>query len=395
MIYILFLISDFTIFNIILKSDFTNFNMSFTVQIIDILKSNYDISNISQFIEDNKKVLNLDSDNMDIDLATKEIMSYFKIIESLEEYPVSNEDIKKLYTKPLILKNLQKSFNIQSSEYIISSDDKEEFNFTYSFFKKVLSIISLDKFNILCKLENIIAVDIIKKSLECNSTSSVKPKITMLGLLLKSVINEMVVLEFAKIKKDKLSELHDLVNDKEIILQFNFDKEVDNIKIFDESIKQLFTDKLDIINRKKEREIDSKNLKIKESLDSLEKEERKLKEKDLLLKHCKVSMKSLGINVKNTTITYPLIESFDSEEIINIIRNKLDTYSSVKFVEEGKSSDSTLNMEKETLDDNLEDNLEDAKEVDDSVENDDKQESEADDKQESEADSDNEDLFGL
>ena len=94
-------------------------------------------------------------------------------------------------------------------------------------------------------------------------------------------------------------------------------------------------------------------------------------------------MKSLGINVKNTTITYPLIESFDSEEIINIIRNKLDTYSSVEFVEEGKSSDSTLNMEKETLDDNLED----AKEVDDSVEN--------DDKQESEADSDNEDLFGL
>jgi hypothetical protein len=369
--------------------------MSFSVQIQSIINSNYDISNINQFIEDNKKVLNLDSDDMDMDSATKEIMNYFKIIESLEEYPVNHEDIKKLYTKPLILKNLQKSFNIQSSEYIISNDNKEEFNFTYSFFKKVLSIVNLEKFNILCKLENIIAVDIIKKSLELHSTPSEKPKIIMLGLLLKTVVNNMIVLEFVKIKKNKMSELHDLVNDKEIILQFNFDKDIDNIKIFDESIKQLVTDKLDIINRKKEREIDSKNLKIKESLDNLEKEERKLKEKDLLLKHCKVSMKSLGIHIKSSTITYPVCESFDDEEIINVVKNKLNTYNSVEFVEYEKTNhvekekddeELKLKLEKETLKDNLEETLketlEELKELED--------EDDAED-----AESDNEDLFGL
>lgn len=371
--------------------------MSFSVQIINILNSNYDISNINQFIEDNKKVLNLDSSSdgdIDITSTTKEIMNYFKIIESLEEYPVSNEDIKKLYGKPLVLKNLQKSFNIQAQEYIISSDNKEEFKFTYSFFKKVLSIVSLEKFNILSKLENIIAVDIIKKSLECKSSPSEKPKITMIGLLLKTVIKDMVILEFVKIKKNKMSELHDLVNDKEIILQFSFDKDIDSIKIFDESIKQLFTDRLDIINRKKEREIDSENLKIKESLDNLEKEERKLKEKDLLLKHSKVSMKSLGIYIKNTTITYPVSDSFDSEEIINVVRNKLKTYNSVEFVEDDKEKSlkedvensavedaKELKKEKEALKETLKETLEELKELEED--------------KESDVESDNEDLFGL
>lgn len=369
--------------------------MSFAIQLLSIINSNYDISNINQFIENNKEFLNLESKCFeDAETAFKEILSYFKIIESPEDYPVRNEDIEKMYPKPLNLKNLQKSFNIRDEEYIISNDNKEEFKFTYNFFKKVLSILNLDKFNILCKVESIISVDIIKKSLECKIVSSEKPKNIMLGLLLKSISNGIIMIEFVKIKKTKIADLHELVSDKETILQFSFDKDIDNIKLFDESIKQLVSDKLDIINRKKEREIDSQNLKIKESLDNLDKEERKLKEKDLLLKHCKVSMKSLGIHIKSTYITYPDTNDFELKEIVNIITNKLNTYKSLEIVENIESG-----MEKTEL---VEKNLENEKEVETNANDMDNTEDEVqktpvsnEEEQEDDEESDNEDLFGL
>lgn len=367
--------------------------MSFAIQLLSIINSNYDISNINQFIENNKEFLNLESECFeDVDTAVKEILNYFKIIESPEDYPVSNDDIKKLYTKPLNLKNLQKSFNMQEMEYIISKDNEEEFKFTYGFFKKVLSILNLDRFNILCKVESIISVDIIKKSLECKNISSEKPKNIMLGLLLKSINNNVIMIEFAKIKKTKIADLHELVSDKEIILQFSFDKDIDNIKIFDESIKQLFSDKVDIINRKKEREVDSQNLKIKESLDNLDKEERKLKEKDLLLKHCKVSMKSLGIQIKSTSLTYPDTNDFELNEIVNIIKNKLNSYNSLEIIE---NIDSGMKKEEEIVDNEkkIADDTQETEEVmgnEEAMENEEMQIEEKD-----EEESDNEDLFGL
>lgn len=367
--------------------------MSFAIQLLSIINSNYDISNINQFIDNNKEFLNLESECFeDVETATKEILNYFKIIESSEDFPVSNEDIKNLYPKPLNLKNLQKSFNIRDVEYIISDDNKEEFKFTYNFFKKVLSILNLDRFNILCKIESIVSVDIVKKSLECKIVSSEKPKNIMLGLLLKSTNKSIIMVEFAKIKKTKIADLHELVGGKEVILQFSFDKDIDNIKVFDESIKQLVSDKLDIINRKKEREIDSQNLKIKESLDNLDKEERKLKEKDLLLKHCKVSMKSLGIHIKSTSIIYPDTNDFELNEIINIIVNKLNTYKSLEIVENIESG-----MEKtELIEKEVETNANDMDNMEGEVQKtpveneEDKEEEEEDDEE-----NDNEDLFGL
>jgi len=292
--------------------------ISFTVQFNEIIEANYDISDIGKFAEEYSKSLNL---------TLEEILSYFKIMESLSDYPVNKDMLLSYYSKPITIKNMQKTFNIQDYEF----DNEDNMNFSYSFFKRFLGMVNELKFSSLQKIEYIISVDMLKKTMKLNNIPQ-KPKNIFLGMILKSVDNNIVKLEYVKIKKSKISDMATLVNDKEVILQFIYDKDVDNVKIFEDKIKHFFSEKVDIMDRKKEREVDSQNIKIKESLDSLDKEERKIKEKDMLVKHVKLSMKSVGIQVKSTFITYPMEESFSENEILDIIHSNISEYSTSEII---------------------------------------------------------------
>ncbi len=324
---------------------------SFAVQFNEIMEANYDISDINTFAETYSKCL---------DLSLDEILSYFKIMESLSDYPVDKDMLVKYYSKPLSIKNLQKTFNIQDYEF----DNEDNMNFSYSFFKRFLGMTNERKFSSMQKIEYIISVDMMKKTMKLSNVVQ-KPKNIFLGMILKSTDSNIVKLEYVKIKKSKMSEMSSVVDNKEIVMQFTYDKDIDNIKLFGDKIKHLFSEKVDIMDRKKEREVDSKNIKIKESLDSLDKEERKIKEKDMLVKHVKLSMKSLGIQIKSTFITYPLEESFSEKEILDIIDSNASEYSSLEII---KKCDNIINDIEEKKENNL---IEEEKEESDSDSDDD------------------------
>jgi hypothetical protein len=260
-------------------------------------------------------------------------------MESLADYPVDKNMLAKYYSKPLSIKNLQKTFNIQDYEF----DNEDNMNFSYSFFKRFLGMTNERKFSSMQKIEYIISVDMMKKTIKLSNVIH-KAKNIFLGMVLKTTDSNIVKLEYVKIKKNKMSEMSSIVDNKEIVMQFTYDKDIDNVKLFGDKIKHLFSEKVDMLDRKKEREVDSQNIKIKESLDSLDKEERKLKEKDMLVKHVKLSMKSLGIQIKSTFITYPIEESFYDKEILDIINNNASEYLSLEII---KSCDNVKGIEEE------------------------------------------------
>jgi hypothetical protein len=183
-------------------------------------------------------------------------------------------------------------------------------------------------------------------------------------------------------KKTKLNELPELVKDKKIVLQFTFDKDVDSIKVFSDSVKTMFLEKVDIIDRKKEREIDSQNIKIKESLDSMDKEERKSKEKIMLLKHSRVTMKSLNIQIKSNLVVCP-DNSFTTEEVVTAVTQGLSKYLTVDIIQ----SDNTSKEEQGGVQGN------DSKEVQ-GERDEEHDEEQADESDQSDAESDD-DSFGL
>lgn len=293
-------------------------------QLHEIIEFNYDITDISKFSEDHGKSLNLSSE---------EIMTYFKFIESTDDMPVEAITLKVYYNKPLTIKNFQKVFNIQDCEYKASGSDIEFVS--YQFFKRFLASQSFDKWSSLQKIESIISVDVIKKSIKLSPAT--KAKNIFLGCILESTEDNSIKLEFVKLKKTKLNELPELVKDKKIVLQFTFDKDVDSIKVFSDSVKTMFLEKVDIIDRKKEREIDGQNIKIKESLDSMDKEERKSKEKIMLLKHSRVTMKSLNIQIKNNLVVYP-DDSFTTEEVMTSVTQGLSKYLTVDIIQSDNTS---------------------------------------------------------
>lgn len=288
-------------------------------QLHEIIEFNYDITDINKFAEDYGKGMNMTSE---------EILSCFKIIESTDDMPVEAEILKSHYNKPLTVKNLQKVFNMKEGEYKADGNDVEFVS--YNFFKRFLSMVDYEKWSGLQKIESIISVDVIKKSVKLSSTT--KAKNIFLGVIVESKEDNVVKVEFIKVKKTKMSELPGMVKDRNILLQFTFDKDVDSVKVFSDLVKNMFLEKVDIIDRKKEREIDGKNIKIKESLDSMDKEERKLKEKDMLLKHTRVTMKSLNIQVKSALVSYPDEESFTTAELIKVITQELSKYVTVEIL---------------------------------------------------------------
>ncbi len=343
--------------------------ISFLVQINEIIEFNYDITDIVKFSEDFSKSLNISSE---------EICTYFKIIESTDDFPVNVELLKKYYNKPVTVKNFQKTFNIQDYEFKENEGNVD--CVSYYFFKRFLSMVDNMKYLSMQKIENIISIDTVKKNAKLSMmNATAKPKNIFMGIILKSKEDNVTKLEFVKIKKTKLSELPVLCKDKEIIFQFAFDKDIDTVKVFNDSTKQLFLEKVDIIDRKKEREIDSQNIKIKESLDSMDKEERKLKEKDMLLKHVKVTMKSLGIQVKSTFITFPEEDYFNIEEMLDNIKSNISNCVSVEIITSHKS----VEEKKESNEQSTEEKKDE-----------DKQESQTEVEEESDNDSDD-DAFGL
>ena len=338
-------------------------------QLHEIIEFSYNITDISKFSEDHGKSLNLSSE---------EIMTYFKIIESTDDMPVEASTLKVYYSKPITIKNFQKVFNIHDCEYKASGSDIEFVS--YQFFKRFLASQSFDKWTSLQKIESIISVDVIKKSIKLSPVT--KAKNIFLGCILESTEDNCIKLEFIKMKKTKLNELPELVKDKKIVLQFTFDKDVDSIKVFSDSVKTMFLEKVDIIDRKKEREIDSQNIKIKESLDSMDKEERKSKEKIMLLKHSRVTMKSLNIQIKSNLVVCP-DNSFTTEEVVTAVTQGLSKYLTVDIIQ----SDNTSKEEQGGVQGN------DSKEVQ-GERDEEHDEEQADESDQSDAESDD-DSFGL
>jgi len=286
--------------------------MVFTSTINEIINSGYDISNLNKFAEE------FSSKN---EIKSEDIIRYVQYIESIEGYPVEESELNKLSKKPVSIEKLKKLVNLSEEEF--TSDANKNTNlFTYEFFKRYVSLVDITLFANITKLEYIVAFNIISKSVVVNSsTSTSKPKNIIVCSIVKSVDNDLVKLEMIKLKESKLMDLPEQAADREIIYQFSYDKDEAVVKPFSDELKHMFMCKVDIIDRKKEREVESENIKIKESLDNLNKEERKVKEKELLVKHTKVSMKSLGVSVKSSYITYPVCDEFDEEEILTIIKN--------------------------------------------------------------------------
>lgn len=321
-------------------------------QLHEIIEFNYDITDISKFSEDHGKSLNLSSE---------EIMTYFKFIESTDDMPVEASTLKVYYSKPLTIKNFQKVFNIHDCEYKASGSDIEFVS--YQFFKRFLASQSFDKWTSLQKIESIISVDVIKKSIKLSPAT--KAKNIFLGCILESTEDNSIKLEFVKLKKTKLNELPELVKDKKIVLQFTFDKDVDSIKVFSDSVKTMFLEKVDIIDRKKEREIDGQNIKIKESLDSMDKEERKSKEKIMLLKHSRVTMKSLNIQIKSNLVVYP-DNYFTTEEVVTAVTQGLSKYITVDIIQSDNTSKEERMNKEHVVDQDEEQREEDVEESDQS-----------------------------
>lgn len=321
-------------------------------QLHEIIEFNYDITDISKFSEDHGKSLNLPSE---------EIMTYFKFIESTDDMPVEASTLKAYYSKPLTIKNFQKVFNIHDCEYKASGSDIEFVS--YQFFKRFLASQSFEKWTSLQKIESIISVDVIKKSIKLSPAT--KAKNIFLGCILESTEDNSIKLEFVKLKKTKLNELPELVKDKKIVLQFTFDKDVDSIKVFSDSVKTMFLEKVDIIDRKKEREIDGQNIKIKESLDSMDKEERKSKEKIMLLKHSRVTMKSLNIQIKSNLVVYP-DNSFTTEEVVTAVTQGLSKYLTVDIIQSDNTSKEERMDKEHVVDQDEEQREEDVEESDQS-----------------------------
>jgi hypothetical protein len=306
----------------------------FITKINDIINQDYDISNIEKFASG-------------INLELDEVMDYFRFIESRDLYVVEKDILSKYYGKQVNVKLLTKNFYMKETDYDLEND-----KVSCAFFKKFLSCVNVDKYNSFEKIEMIIISDMIKKNLHF-STDIIKTNMFS-GVITLEEKDGFIIMEFVKSKEKKDINLEELYkSNKSIVFSFSFDKSKDDVKPFSDNIKQLVSDCLDIYNRKKEREIEMENIKIKESLDNLDKEERKQKEKEKLVKFVKSTAKSEGISVKTNTFILPNTDIYDKEKFIKSIETHLKNYSTLEFKEVSKS------LEKDNIDDKEENTNED------------------------------------
>jgi hypothetical protein len=294
--------------------------MSLISELQNIIDLNYDIVDLESF----SKIYSKNND-----ISEEEIMNNFKIIESSDKYPVSEDMLYSL--KKSTIKSLEKNLNLSESEYI----NKENKNyFTYCFYKKFASIVSKNIFIHLDTIEKIFIIDFIKRQ---SVVHKPKSKNIYIGMIVKytEIVDgdELETIDYIKIKKSNLSEMYNLVKDKEIIRQFTFDDEVDKVKPFNKDIKMMFTSKLNDINEQSEFDIKSKNLEIERSLIGMPKEEKIMKEKEMLLKHVKITAKSLKISSKSNKIQYMQHKNFDISDILNIVYNNILTFNSVEIMQ--------------------------------------------------------------
>ena len=155
--------------------------------------------------------------------------------------------------------------------------------------------------------------DMIKKNMKF--TTIINKSNVFTGIITLEEKEDFITMEFIKSKEGKNINLNEVLgSDKSILFSFSFDKSKDDIKPFSDNIKHYVSECLDIYNRKKERDVEMENIKIKESLDLLSKDERKQKEKEMLIKFTKSNAKSEGIIIKTNTFKMPNSENYNKDK---------------------------------------------------------------------------------